>query len=92
MHSLFGILYALMFLAYISAGGFIVYHFLRYSPTRTGATIGVTLFLSVFLILLFTNAMLFFMLPVDSFFPAIDISSGFSFSSNDIPSFGSLGR
>lgn len=90
MQSLFGILYALMFLAYISAGGFIVYHFLRYSPTRTGATIGVTLFLSVFLVLLFTNAMLFFMLPIDSFFPAIDFSSGFNLNPSDFSSFGSF--
>lgn len=88
MQSLFSILYALMFLAYISAGGFVVYHFLRYSPTRTGAIIGVTLFLSVFLVLIFTNAMLFFMLPIDSFFPGIDIPASFSFSSSDIPSFG----
>lgn len=73
MHSLFGILYALLFLVYVSAGIFIVYHFLRYSPTRVGATIGVTIFLSVFLVLLFTNAMLFFMIPLDTFFPGIDM-------------------
>lgn len=75
MHSLFGILYAFMFLIFVSGGVFIVYHLLRYSPTRVGATISVTLFLSVFLVLLFTNAMLFFMLPLDTFFPGIDIPS-----------------
>lgn len=73
MHSLFGILYALMFLSYVGAGIFIVYHFLRYSPTRIGATVGITIFLSVFLVLLFTNAMFFFMLPIDTFFPGIDM-------------------
>ena len=73
MHSLFSTLYILMFLAYASAGGFVVYHFLRYSPTKLGATVGVTIFLSVFLVLLFTNAMLFFMLPIDTFFPGIDM-------------------
>lgn len=75
MHSLFGILYAFIFLIFVSGGVFIVYHLLRYSPTRVGATISVTLFLSVFLVLLFTNAMLFFMLPLDTFFPGIDMPS-----------------
>lgn len=73
MHSFFGILYAFMFLAYVGGGSFIVYHLLRYSPTRVGATIGVTIFLAVFLVLLFTNAMLFLMLPLDTFFPGIDL-------------------
>lgn len=73
MNSFFGILYTLMFLAYVSAGGFVVYHFLRYSPTRLGATVGITIFLTVFIVLLFTNAMLFFMLPLDTFFPGIDM-------------------
>lgn len=80
-----------MFLAYISAGGFIVYHFLRYSPTRTGATIGVTLFLSVFLVLLFTNAMLFFMLPLDTFFPDIDMPA-FNLRDASSATFGTFGR
>jgi Na+-driven multidrug efflux pump len=75
MQSFFGILYAVMFLIYIGGGIFIVYHLFRYSPTRIGATISATLFLSVFLVLLFTNGMLFFMLPLDSFFPGIDIPS-----------------
>jgi hypothetical protein len=75
MRSLFGILYAFLFLAYLSGGIFIVYHFFRYSPSKASATIGVTIFLSVFLVLLFTNAMLFFMLPLDSFFPGIDMPS-----------------
>lgn len=64
-----------MLLIYVSGGAFIVYHLLRYSPTRTGATVSITLFLAVFLVLLFTNAMLFFMLPLDSFFPGIDVPS-----------------
>jgi hypothetical protein len=55
MRSLFGILYAFLFLAYLSGGIFIVYHFFRYSPSKASATIGVTLFLSVFLVLLFTT-------------------------------------
>lgn len=92
MHSLFSTLYILMFLAYVGAGGFVVYHFLRYSPTKIGATIGTTLFLSVFLVLLFTNAMLFFMLPLDTFFPGIDISSGFNFNPANFSSFGSFSR
>ena len=75
MHSLFGILYAFMFLAFLSGGIFIIYHLFRYSPTRIGATISATLFLAVFLVLLFTNAMLFLMLPLDTFFPSIDIPS-----------------
>jgi len=91
MHSLFGTLYALLFLAYVSASGFIVYHFLRYSPTKIGATVGITIFLSVFLVLLFTNAMLFFMLPLDTFFPGIDMPA-FNLNPSNFSSFGSFGR
>ncbi len=75
MHSLFGILYAFMLLIFVSGGVFVVYHFLRYSPTRFGAILGTTVFLSVFIVLLFTNAMLFLKLPLDTFFPSIDMPS-----------------
>ncbi len=91
MHSFFGILYALIFLAYVSASGFIVYHFLRYSPTRIGATVGTTIFLTVFLVLIFTNAMIFLMLPLDTFFPGIDMPA-FNLQNASSATFGPFSR
>lgn len=67
MQLLFGIIYTLLFFSCVAAALFIVYHLFRYSPSRTGAIIGMTVFLSVFFVLLFTNAVLFFTLPLDSF-------------------------
>ncbi len=67
MQLLFGIIYTILFFSCVAAGLFIVYHLFRYSPSRTGAIFGITIFLSVFFVLLFTNAILFFTLPLDNF-------------------------
>ncbi len=63
MQSLFGLFYTLLFLCYIFAALFVVFHILRYSLDRKKALFGVTFFLSVAAILLFINAILFFSLP-----------------------------
>jgi hypothetical protein len=63
MQTLFGLFYTVLFLCYIFAALFVVFHILRYSLDRKKAFLGVTFFLSVATILLFINALLFFSLP-----------------------------
>lgn len=69
MRSLFGLLYMVLFFSYIAAGAFIVFHFSSYSLKRSSKILGISLFLVVFFILIFTNALLFFSLPIDTLFP-----------------------
>ncbi len=66
MQSIFGLLYVLLFFSYIVTALFIVFHIVRYSLKRGLALFGVTLFLFVFTILIFTNALIFFSLPLNS--------------------------
>lgn len=67
---IFNSLYALLFFSYVVAALFIVFHIFRYSLKRGMALFGVTLFLFVFSILIFTNAMLFFSLPLARLLPS----------------------
>ncbi|MDP3957311.1 MAG: hypothetical protein Q8Q10_02310 [bacterium] len=67
--SIFGLLYALLFFSYVIMALFIVFHIFRYSLKRSTANFGATLFLIVFLILIFTNAILFFSLPLGALLP-----------------------
>lgn len=69
MRPLFSLLYTVLFFSYITVGLFIVFHFARYSLKRSAAVLGITLFLVVFFILIFTNALLFFSLPIDAILP-----------------------
>ena len=69
MQSIFGSLYALLFFSYIITALFIVFHIVRYSLKRGLALFGVTLFLVVFFVLVFTNALIFFSLPLNAFLP-----------------------
>lgn len=69
MRPLFGLLYMVLFFSYIAAGLFIVFHFANYSLKRSSKILGISLFLVVFSILIFTNALLFFSLPIDTLFP-----------------------
>jgi hypothetical protein len=67
MQELFGILYTLLFFCYVAAAVFVVFHIQRYSLNRKKAFFGTALFLSVAVILLFINAILFFTLPFSEF-------------------------
>lgn len=67
MRPLFGLLYTFLFFSYVVTAAFIVFHLLRYSLNRKAAIFYTLLFLSVFGVLIFTNAVLFFSLPLDSF-------------------------
>lgn len=66
MQSIFGLLYTILFFSYIATALFIVFHIVRYSLKRGLALFGVTLFLVVFTALIFTNALIFFSLPLDA--------------------------
>lgn len=65
MQSIFGLLYVVLFFSYIAAALFIVFHLLRYSLKRSSALFGVTLFLLVFFVLVSTNILIFYSLPLD---------------------------
>jgi hypothetical protein len=69
MQPIFGLLYTILFLSYIVTALFIVFHLLRYSIDRASTVFTVTLFLSVFIILLLLNALAFFSLPFESLLP-----------------------
>lgn len=69
MRSIFGLLYTVLFFSYIAAALFIVFHIVRYSLKRSTTLFGVTLFLVVFLVLIFANALIFFSLPIDELIP-----------------------
>lgn len=69
MREIFGLLYTLLFFSYVATALFIVYHIVRYSMSRGAMLFGLVLFLSVITILVFTNAMIFFSLPLDAFIP-----------------------
>lgn len=68
MRSLFGLLYTVLFFSYIVAGLFILFHFASYSLKRDAKIFSITIFLVVFSVLIFTNALLFFSLPIDDLF------------------------
>lgn len=65
MRFIFGGLYTFLFFAYVITGIFVVFHLLRYSLNRRLAFAGAILFTSVFILLLFTNALIFFSLPLE---------------------------
>ncbi len=69
MRFVFGLLYTFLFLSFVITGLFVVFHLLRYSLNRKVALFGTLLFMSVLGILLFTNALLFFSLPLEEMLP-----------------------
>lgn len=69
MRLISGLLYTILFLCYITTALFVVFHLLRYSIDHKAAIFNTIFFLIVFTLLLFTNAILFFSLPLEKFFP-----------------------
>jgi len=69
MKPIFGLLYTVLFFSYMVTALFIVYHILKYSLSPKTRLFGSLLFLGVLTVLLFTNALLFFSLPVDTLLP-----------------------
>ncbi len=69
MKAVFGLLYAVLFFGYIVTALFIFYHIVRYSINRVAMIFGASLFIIVLGILLVSNAVIFFSLPIDAFIP-----------------------
>lgn len=69
MKPFFGLLYTLLFFSYVAIGTFVLFHILRYSISRRNGFLGAFLFITVLGVLLFTNALLFFSLPLDMLLP-----------------------
>ena len=72
MRPILGLLYVIFFLGSLTTALFVVFHLLRYSLDRKVALFGTIFFLTVFVILLFTNALIFFSLPLETIFPTFD--------------------
>jgi len=69
MRLAFGLIYTFLFFSYMLAALFVVFHLLRYSLNRKVAVFSTIFFLCVLTILLFTNALIFFSLPIESMLP-----------------------
>ncbi len=69
MQLIFGLLYTVLFFSFLVTALFIVFHLLRYTLNRKMAVFSTTLFLVVFVILLMSNAALFFSLPLADLLP-----------------------
>lgn len=73
MRLILGLLYTVLFLSYVATALFIVFHLLRYSLNRKVSVLGTALFVAVFVILLLSNSLLFFSLPLENLFPAFSL-------------------
>lgn len=71
MRFIFGSLYTILFLSYVMTALFIVFHLLRYSLDRKMAIFSTLFFVTVFTILLLSNGILFFSLPLESLLPTM---------------------
>lgn len=65
MQAILGLLYSVIFICYVFAIVFVVFHLLRYSLNQHYGRIGALVFIAVAAILLITNALLFLNLPLD---------------------------
>ena len=69
MLALFGFLYLFLFLGIVLTSLFILYHIHHYALNRRVASLAITIFLTVTVVLLWANAVLFFHLPLDKLLP-----------------------
>ena len=74
MRLLFGILYTFLLTSYVATALFVTLHPLRYSLNRRMAVLSTTLFVTVLLLLLIANALLFFTLPFEDMLPLLIFS------------------
>ena len=65
MQAILGLLYSVIFICYVFAIVFVIFHLLRYSLNQHYGRIGALVFIAVAAILLITNALLFLNLPLD---------------------------
>ncbi|MCX6765380.1 MAG: hypothetical protein NT136_00175 [Candidatus Moranbacteria bacterium] len=73
MIAIFGIFYLILFLFFTIAALFIVYHVIKYSFSKSVMVLTLTIFLSVFGALLFSNLMLFLSLRWDEIFSNLNL-------------------
>jgi FtsH-binding integral membrane protein len=73
MSLIFGLLYTILFMSFLMTALFIVFHLMRYSLNRKVSVFGTFFFVSVFTILLFSNAIMFFSLPLASLLPTYSL-------------------
>ena len=66
--------YGLLFLSYIIAASFIVFHLIRYSFNRSLASLAALLFVAVTSILILANALLFLAIPWNKIFTSIGLT------------------
>lgn len=69
MRLIVGLFYTFLFFSYLTLALFIVFHLLRYSLNRKVAVMSTIFFLTVFTVLVLTNATIFFSLPLDTLLP-----------------------
>lgn len=65
MIAFINILYLVIMLFFLVAAFFIAYHIIKYSLSRTEMIISLSIFLSIFLVLIFSNLYLFFSIRMD---------------------------
>ena len=76
MQTLFHLVYTLAFLGYILLTLFIVYHIARFSMNKRVAVFVMIFFITGTILLLISNAILFFSIPLESFtLPGLSTSS-----------------
>lgn len=73
MSEIFTLIYLVLVLAVLVAGGFIVFHILRYSIERTAKIAMLTVFMVLLGLLLFLNIWSFFSLRPEEFFEQINL-------------------
>jgi len=77
MSGIIGILYLVMFLGISAVGIYVCYHILRHSLSRSRAITTTFVFVSVFAILLFANAIIFFRIDWDAIIGGVGAPSGY---------------
>lgn len=75
MQTFFGTVYLIFFSGCVIAALFILFHLLRYALDRKLALLMSLIFTAVTLVLLATNAALYFSLPLENFLPTLTLSS-----------------
>lgn len=65
MIAIINFLYLVIILFFLVAAFFIAYHIIKYSLSRAEMIISLSIFLSVFLVLIFSNLYLFFSIRMD---------------------------
>lgn len=72
MVAIINILYLIIILFFLLSAFFISFHILRYSLSKMEMLISLAIFLSVFVVLFFSNLAIFFSLRLDQIFSVIN--------------------